>query len=127
MAHNKLPALPEQLASCSALLELEASHNAIADIPASFSSLTTLQSLRLDSNRVPSVPAELLAGCSALHALALHDNPITADQLRSTPGFAEYEARRRARCDKQLEAAVLIDLDRSFTEGADQQQWQHWK
>lgn len=127
MAHNKLPALPEQLASCSALLELEASHNAITAIPAAFSGLTALQALRLDSNRVQAVPSEVLTGCSALRALALHDNPITSDQLRSTPGFAEYEARRRARCDKQLEAAVLIDLDRSFTEGADQQQWQHWK
>jgi Leucine-rich repeat (LRR) protein len=126
VAHNKLRALPAELAACSQLLELVACHNSIHAIPEALSSLPALQSLRMDGNRVKLVPPALLSGCTSLRALALHDNPITADQLRSTAGFEDYQRRRRARCDKQLEASVLIDLDRSFTEGADQQQWRRW-
>jgi hypothetical protein len=80
--HNKLQALPPELAACSQLLELEASHNGIAAIPDALAALPALQSLRLDSNRVKAVPPALLTGCTSLRALALHDNPITADQLR---------------------------------------------
>ena len=40
-----------------------------------------------DIRRIQRVPAELLEGCVSLHTLDVHDNPITADELRSTKGF----------------------------------------
>ncbi len=41
-------------------------------------------------------------------------------------GFPEYDARRVLRCNKQLEAGVLAHAARTFTEGAEQQQWARW-
>lgn len=52
---------------------------------------------------------------------------MTVEALRSAAGFAEYEARRRARTNKQLDGRVMSDIERSFCEGADVQQWQHFK
>lgn len=48
------------------------------------------------------MPPALLAGCASLATLSLHDNPITADQLRETQGYADFDARRRAKYDKQV-------------------------
>lgn len=109
------------------LVELSATGNRIAAIPSGLSRLPKLQTLRLDSNRVAAVPPEVLHGCTSLSLLSLHDNPITADQLRSTDGFTAYDARRRALCDKQLDSAVMHGVSGAFSEGADQQEWQRWK
>ena len=49
------------------------------------------------------------------------------EALRSAPGFAGYEARRRARTDKQLGGRVMGDMEAAFCEGADVEQWQHYK
>ena len=38
------------------------------------------------ARRVRSVPPALLSGCAALATLCLHDNPITVEELRETPG-----------------------------------------
>ncbi len=48
------------------------------------------------------MPAALLSGCLSLATLSLHDNPITAEELRETPGYSEFDARRRAKYDKQV-------------------------
>ena len=48
------------------------------------------------------VPTELLTGCSSLATLGLHGNPATAEQLRETPGWAQFDARRRRKYDKQV-------------------------
>ena len=52
--------------------------------------------------RLQGVPAEVLRGCSSLARLSLHGNPLTIEQLRAADGFQEFNARRCARCDKQV-------------------------
>jgi hypothetical protein len=73
------------------------------------------------------LPEGLFTACTGLAALWLRGNPITVDALRAAPGFAEYDARRRARTDKQLGGRVMADIDRSFCEGGDVLTWEHWK
>lgn len=60
-------------------------------------------------------------------ALLLRSNPITVETLRTAPGYEGYEARRRARTDKQLGGRVMSDMERAFCEGADVAQWEHHK
>ena len=56
--------------------------------------------------RLGRVPSAILKGCTALARLSLHGNPITIEQLREADGFAEFNARRCAKADKQLEMQV---------------------
>ncbi len=58
--------------------------------------------------------------------LQLDANPITLDILRAISGFEAFDARRRARADKQLEAGAMFDVNRAFSEGADQRLFQRW-
>lgn len=51
---------------------------------------------------------------------------MTVEHLRSADGYQGYEARRQARATKQLEGRVLADVAKSFSEGADVEQWQRW-
>lgn len=48
------------------------------------------------------MPPAILAGCSSLATLSLHGNPLTAEELRETPGWAAFDERRRAKYDKQV-------------------------
>lgn len=66
--------------------------------------------------RLRSIPAEVLRGCCSLRELLFHDNPLTMEQLRDTPGFEEYDARRRAKHDKQVDMKLL---NTRFDEGGD--------
>lgn len=52
--------------------------------------------------RLRGVPAQILRGCYSLARLSLHGNPLTIEQLRGADGFQEFDARRCARCDKQV-------------------------
>lgn len=79
------------------------------------------------ARRVKALPPGLFTGCSSLAALLLRGNPITVDALRAAPGYGAYEARRRARTDKQLGGRVMSDIERAFCEGADVLQWEHHK
>ncbi|GIL79722.1 hypothetical protein Vretifemale_8998 [Volvox reticuliferus] len=123
---NRLELLPESIGGCSSLLELSAERNRIRLLPASLAHLTHLQTVRLDGNMITAVPPAVLLDCASLATLSLQGNPITADQLRSTPGFSEYDARRVARCNKQLDGGVLAHASRTFTEGAEDRQWSRW-
>ncbi|KAG2451291.1 hypothetical protein HYH02_003897 [Chlamydomonas schloesseri] len=123
---NKLEFLPASLGGCAALSELSAERNLIRELPEQLGQLQKLRSLRLDSNRIAAVPPHLLQDCASLAVLSLQDNPITADQLRSTPGFKDYDARRVALCNKQLGAKVSAHATRTFTEGAEDRQWQRY-
>ena len=55
------------------------------------------------SRRLREVPGEILKGCSSLARLSLHGNPLTIEQLRSSEGFREFNARRCASADKQVQ------------------------
>lgn len=47
-------------------------------------------------------PSLLSHACPSLWLLDLSSNPITSDQLRSTPNYAAFDERRRAKVDKQV-------------------------
>eukprot|EP00198_Chlamydomonas_reinhardtii_P002751 XP_001692087.1 ubiquitin family protein [Chlamydomonas reinhardtii] len=115
LSGNQLRALPEALGALSALEVLSADDNKLEALPGS-----------LGEPGIASVPPTLLKDCGSLAVLSLQDNPITADQLRSTPGFKDYDARRVALCNKQLDAKVSAHATRTFTEGAEDRQWQRY-
>lgn len=48
------------------------------------------------------MPPAVLAGCASLATLSLHGNPLTAEQLRETEGYAAFDERRRRKYDKQV-------------------------
>jgi hypothetical protein len=99
-------------ACLTCLQELDVSSNRLSSLPASLGSLSKLKVLQADANSIAAVPGELLQGCSALHTLSLHSNPITPAQLESTPGYQEYDARRRSGtgCEQAGELACLACL-----------------
>lgn len=122
---NALAALPPALGRCIALEELDAAGNAIPEIPAAFSTLKALRTLNLTGNRVGAVPPAVLTGARSLATLALHGCPITMEELRETPGFAAFEARRVAKYDKQVDMKVL-GQGGGFHDAADVHEWEHW-
>jgi hypothetical protein len=75
---------------------------------------------------VRSVPAALLTGASSLCTLSLHGCPATVDALREAPEWARFDARRRAKHDKQVDMRVLL-RGGGFDEGADAEEWEHWR
>ncbi|KAK9865614.1 hypothetical protein WJX84_000823 [Apatococcus fuscideae] len=117
---NTLTSLPAECDKLTSLQELNASRNRLQSLPASMGSLSGLRTLLLDTNRIRAVPREILTGCSSLAQLSLHDNPLTADQLREAEGFGAMDARRQLRVGKQLDMRVMPALD-GFNEGADSQ------
>jgi hypothetical protein len=76
--------------------------------------------------RISSVPTGLLKGASSLATLSIHNCPITVESFRETPGFEEFEVRRRKKYDKQVDMKVL-GQGSGFDEGMDVQEWEHWK
>ncbi|CAG9465623.1 unnamed protein product [Pedinophyceae sp. YPF-701] len=122
LASNKLAAIPPELAACTALKDMELPRNRIREIPVELAALQQLQILDLHNNLVETVPAAVFRGCVALHTLSLHGNPITVDKLRELDGFAEMEARRRSKVDKQIDRRVMLNTGQ-FDEGADFQRW----
>jgi len=116
---NKLERLPAF--ETNRLLEVvDASRNAVVSIPASYGALACLRSLNLANNRVEleGVPVELLKHAKALVELNLRENPILVEALRERDGWSEFEARRKRRADKALDARVMLG-DNIFDEGAD--------
>ena len=53
-----------------------------------------------------------------MQTLSLHANPINPDSMAETPGFAEYEARRRSKYDKAIAGGALIN-NKGLDEGVD--------
>ena len=104
---NKLTALPERLADCVALEELNARGNQLAAVPAAMASLPRLQRLDLEDNKLSSFPSAILENCASLHTLLLQGNPMSADDLAATPGYADFERRRRGKYDKVISAQVM--------------------
>lgn len=130
---NRLGALPPGLGRCAALEECDCRDNRIAALPPQLGQLTSLKLLLLDNNRLVAVPPQILKGCSALATLGLHGNALTAEALRETPGWAQFDERRRAKYDKQVGAgggggggrAVCIVVAAGQTGGSAQSLLQH--
>lgn len=57
--------------------------------------------------RLKAVPPAVLTGCASLATLSLHGNPLTAEQLRETEGYAAFDERRRRKFDKQVGFGVV--------------------
>eukprot|EP00192_Tetraselmis_astigmatica_P015576 CAMPEP_0117683326 /NCGR_PEP_ID=MMETSP0804-20121206/20315_1 /TAXON_ID=1074897 /ORGANISM="Tetraselmis astigmatica, Strain CCMP880" /LENGTH=149 /DNA_ID=CAMNT_0005493861 /DNA_START=29 /DNA_END=479 /DNA_ORIENTATION=- len=148
MAKNKITSLPEELDYCLNYKEIDASFNCVEELPDSLGSLSYLRVLNfggnnlkqlpltlgglqklavlnVPSNRLTGVPPAILVGCTSLRSLDIHDNPVTIQQLRESEGWAQFDARRRAACDKLIDSRVLSG-PKSFDEGADEEQWSRW-
>ncbi|KAH0464351.1 hypothetical protein IEQ34_007137 [Dendrobium chrysotoxum] len=82
VSSNKLKSLPPSIGSCIALEELQANDNNIEELPESLCNLSHLKSLLLNNNRVNQLPPKLFSDCKSLQNIALHCNPITADQFQ---------------------------------------------
>ncbi|XP_054807049.1 plant intracellular Ras-group-related LRR protein 7-like isoform X3 [Prosopis cineraria] len=108
VSNNKLKSLPESVGSCFSLEELQAS----------VCNLTCLKSICLDNNEVKLIPLNLLKDCKALQNISLHNNPIPVDLFQQMDGFAEFEARRRKKFDKQINSNVMIS-SRCLDDGVD--------
>ena len=98
------------------LQDVNASQNRITSLPGWIGSLPSLKALRLDQNDLRALPPEVFQGCASLHTLSLHDNPITAREVEDTPGYAQWEERRRAKFDKVVSSGVLLGA-RGLDEG----------
>ncbi|GFR46878.1 hypothetical protein Agub_g8519 [Astrephomene gubernaculifera] len=117
---NQLASLPEQLGECGRLEELDAQGNELESIPASLERLKRLKTLQLDNNRIHAVPSQVLYGCTALQTLSLHGCPIKPDDLQETPGFKEFDERRKSKYNKAIAGGALLG-SRGLDEGVDRQ------
>ena len=124
LSHNQIRDL-HGIGQCTSLEELYLAHNWIEEIPAEVGALKALVCLFLDRNRIASVPPALFLGCTSLHTLSMHGNPLKLEQLRTVDGYAQYDARRRAKHDKQVDMRVFRGPG-GFDEGADSTLWRRW-
>jgi Leucine-rich repeat (LRR) protein len=124
VSHCGLTDLPACLGpACPRLALVDARHNAIG--PSIPPTLAHVPALRLDFNRISSLPPTFFDGPGAATALlSLHANPITAEALRATPGWAAYDGRRLAAANKRLAGrALATGGGTAFEEGADAVEW----
>lgn len=124
LSHNQIRDL-HGIGQCTSLEELCLAHNLIEEIPAEVGALKALVCLFLDRNRIASVPPALFLGCTSLHTLSMHENPLKLELLRTVEGYAQYDARRRAKHDKQVDMRVFRGPG-GFDEGADSTPWRRW-
>ncbi|KDD72757.1 hypothetical protein H632_c2936p1 [Helicosporidium sp. ATCC 50920] len=122
VSFNRLEALPDELGSCCKLRVVIADENKMLSLPESLKNLQALRTLSARHNRIAAVPSAILLECSSLQTIDVHGNPLTMQALRDTPGFGEFDARRRAKYSKQMDMRVL--LRGSFDEGADVEEWE---
>ncbi|GIL47348.1 hypothetical protein Vafri_4192 [Volvox africanus] len=120
VSRNSLEALPDELGSCARLEELDAQSNDLAVIPAALGQLKRLKMLQLDNNRIFAVPPDVLYGCTVLQTLSLHGCPIKPDDLQDTPGFKEFDERRKSKYDKVIAGGALLG-NRGLDEGVDRE------
>eukprot|EP00894_Picocystis_sp_ML_P003703 jgi/Pico_ML_1/54220/g4625.t2 len=124
LSHNQVRDL-HGIDRCTSLEELHLEHNLIEQVPVGIGELKALVCLSLDRNRIASLPSALFLGCTSLHTLTVHGNPLTLEQLRSVDGYAQYDRRRRAKHDKQVDMRVFRGTG-GFDEGADPALWRRW-
>lgn len=118
VSNNKLESLPESIGSCFSLEELQANDNSIKELPASVCNLVHLKSLCLDNNKLRQIPPNLLIDCKSLQNISLHENPISMEQFQQMDGFQDFEARRKKKFDKQIDANIMIS-SKGLDEGVD--------
>ncbi|CAG9463656.1 unnamed protein product [Pedinophyceae sp. YPF-701] len=112
-----LRSLPDSIGGCANLEELLCGNNSIEVLPVAIGRLQRLKTLDVRNNHVTEVSGDILSHCGALQLINLHDNPISAAVFVQTPGYAEFEARRKQRFDKVIEGGALLGpsgLDEGF-------------
>jgi Leucine-rich repeat (LRR) protein len=99
------------LGLCSDLRELILDGNdGIEALPTDFGALKKLQTLSCDATSLRTIPSEVFVGCAALTKLSVKKcDAVEAGELRSVPGFAEFDARRVRSRDKRIAGNVLLD------------------
>lgn len=124
--NNKLTSLPVSLHRCLMLEEVDFSKNMIDAIPHEYSSLKKLRILMLNDTKIWCIPPAVLRECTSLNTLSVHNCPMSIEDLRETDGFDVFEEKRRLKYDKQVDMKVLPDGG-GFDQGADVEEWEHWK
>lgn len=107
---------------CVALIELRLDGNAgLQCVPRWLGALASLKILSADHTAVRRVHGEVLRGCAALHTLSVRGCYIDVEELRATPGYGGFEARRQANRSKQIHGQVMIG-SRGLDDGLDHAQ-----
>ena len=117
VAANQIERVEAGVGKLVRLRHLDLSANRVRELPEAMAGLVLLTTLDLNGNRLKTVPGRLLGECTSLRTLRLHGNPITQEELKQLPGFAVFEANRKAKYDKKLEANLMGR--EGFDEGAD--------
>ncbi len=74
-------------------------------------------------HRIDTLPSAILTDCTSLRDIQCHDNPLTMERMRALDGFEQFDARRRAKHDKQVDMKLL---NTRFDEGADIEQYDRY-
>ncbi|KAH9701857.1 LRR repeats and ubiquitin-like domain-containing protein [Citrus sinensis] len=115
--NNRISFLPESIGNCTSLIEIDLSSNLLSELPVTLENLHYLKALHLDNNALKSLPTTLFSKCVQLSTLELHNTEITMDALRQLEGWDDFDKRRRAKHQKQLDFRVMGSTE--FDEGAD--------
>jgi internalin A len=90
LGNNQLTALPDAIANLTALQTLGLGHNQLTALPDAIASLTALQNLKLGHNQLTALP-DAVASLTALEFFNLEDNQLTAlpDAIESLTALSE--------------------------------------
>ncbi|XP_031271898.1 LRR repeats and ubiquitin-like domain-containing protein At2g30105 [Pistacia vera] len=115
--NNRISSIPSNIGNCTSLIEVDLSSNHLSELPEGFCSLHNLKALHLSNNAMTSLPNSLFRMCTQLSTLDLHNTEITMDTLRQCEGWEDFDERRRAKHQKQIDFRVMNSAE--FDEGAD--------
>jgi len=112
LSHNSLSQLPDTTVwgGATRLTVLDVSDNKLKMLPSSLGAAPALRTLKADNNQLSEIPEEILRD-TPIDVLALKGNKFSERDFREFPGVEEYVARRKARCDKALNATVEFGRD----------------
>lgn len=109
--HNQFEIFPSQISTMEWLLDLDLSFNRITTIPDDMASLPRLISFNLDHNDILDFPNSILHSCTALVTLRLRGNPMTLNSLQEKAAFDQFDARRKLKLKRQLDAGTVLEAD----------------
>ena len=78
VGNNLLTNIPEDIAVCSMLRDLDLSYNSINMLPRNLCCCTNLEILLLGSNQIPDIHPDLFYNCTKLRELMLYRNKLSS-------------------------------------------------